>query len=95
MLLGIYNLTPSNSSLYGVQIIFLTQISDCLQWALQLIVFLQIYMVNAERTFTVTSLPPEAELETKYDEEQGINSSMKIWPEKADIKVDKVNLRYR
>ena len=47
MLIGIYNLTPENSSMYGVQIFFLLQVSEYLMHALRMLIDMESYLVNA------------------------------------------------
>ena len=39
MLMGIYNLTPQNAAYYGVQIVFLVEVSEYLQWSLRLLIY--------------------------------------------------------
>ena len=64
LVLGIYTLSPDNYLLYGIQITFLFQASVGSYMVMRLFISIQSYMVNTERAFQMTSLTPEAPLDS-------------------------------
>ena len=73
MELGAIGINSTNSILYGVQILYIFRLSQVIQLFLRQLIIMEGLMISAERTSLISSLPPENQLYTQYDKEQGIS----------------------
>lgn len=84
-----FNWLPINSSLLGLALMLIIQLSSLFQWCVRQSAEVVNYMVSVERIVEYSKLTPEAALVTAEDSKQP------DWPVHGSIECDSICVRYR